>query len=137
VQLAIEHLQTMVQDVPTSSIVPYGTVAAIFPYDAVPVMLGRVGAGRSLGALLSGSAFPRKLCAAKIIAECYAPSFSAQFRSDNRDFGAACVADPVVQALFISGGGSGLFYEAQAAAFAKLFLPGPAACRGYHRRRCR
>ena len=50
VQLAIEHLRTMVRDVPyVLNKVPYGTVAAIFPYDAVPVMLGRVGGAAVLG----------------------------------------------------------------------------------------
>ena len=130
VQLAIEHLQTMVQDVPyVVNKFPYGTVAAIFPYDAVPVMLGRVGGAAVLGGNTFRFSFssqtPR---AAKIIAELLRPfpSFQPNFGLDNREFGAACVADPAVQVLFISGGGEvGRLYEAQAAAFAKLFFAGP------------
>jgi acyl-CoA reductase-like NAD-dependent aldehyde dehydrogenase len=54
------------------------------------------------------------------------PAFQPNRGLDNKKFGAACVADPEVQAFFISGGGEvGRLYEAQAAAFAKLFFAGP------------
>jgi acyl-CoA reductase-like NAD-dependent aldehyde dehydrogenase len=130
VQLAVEHLRTMVQDVPyVVHKFPYGTVAAIFPYDAVPVMLGRVGGAAVLGGNTFRFSFssqtPRS---AKIIAELLLPfSFFQPYTGlDNRQFGAACVADPAVQVLFISGGGEvGRLYEAQANSFAKLFFAGP------------
>src|SRR4030042_686036 len=50
VDLAVEHLQTMALEVPrVEGKFPYGTVAAIFPYDAAPVMLARVGGAAVLG----------------------------------------------------------------------------------------
>jgi succinate-semialdehyde dehydrogenase / glutarate-semialdehyde dehydrogenase len=130
VQLAVAHLQTMAQDIPhVLHKVPYGTVAAIFPYDAVPVMLGRVGGAAVLGGNTFRFSFssqtPRS---AHIVADLLRPfpMFQPNTGLDNRQFGAACVADPAVQVLFISGGGEvGRLYEAQASAFAKLFFAGP------------
>ena len=130
VQLAVEHLRTMVQDVPyVVHKFPYGTVAAIFPYDAVPVMLGRVGGA----AVLGGNTFQFSLSSqtprsAEIIAELLRPFplFQPNSGQDNRQFGAACVADPAVQVLFISGCGEvGRLYKARANSFAKLFFAGP------------
>ena len=130
VQLAVEHLETMDKDVPyVLNKTPYGTVAAIFPYDAVPVMLGRVGGAAVLGGNTFRFSFSSQTPqSAKLLAELLRPfpSFQPNLGLDNRKFGAACVADPEVQAFFISGGGEvGRLYEAQAASFAKLFFAGP------------
>lgn len=130
IQLAVEHLQSMVLDVPQiRGKVPYGTVAAIFPYDAVPVMLARVGGAAILGGnrfrFSFSSQTPR---AARLVSDLLRPLalFEPRPDQDNRAFGAECVADPAVQAFFISGGGEvGRLYAAQAAAFAKLFFAGP------------
>ncbi|MGQ9920278.1 MAG: aldehyde dehydrogenase family protein [Desulfobacca sp.] len=130
VQVAATHLQTMAAEVQyVSGKRPYGTVAAIFPYDAAPVMLGRVGGA----ALLGGNTFrfsfssqtPRT---AAVLADLVAPwpALQPNLAGDNRAFGAACVADRRVQVLFLSGGGEvGRLYAAQAGNFAKLFFAGP------------
>lgn len=130
IRLAAAHLQTMGTEVPyVLGKKPYGSVAAIFPYDAAPVMLARVGGA----ALLGGNTFrfsfssqtPRT---AAILADLAAPwpALVPNLALDNRAFGAACVADPCVQVLFISGGGEvGRLYAAQAGKFAKLFFAGP------------
>jgi acyl-CoA reductase-like NAD-dependent aldehyde dehydrogenase len=108
---------------------PYGTVAAIFPYDAVPVMLARLGGAAVLAGNICRLSFssqtPRT---AALLAELLAPWpwFQPNLTLDNRTFGAACVADPHVQVLFISGGGEvGRLYAAQAQHFEKLFFAGP------------
>ena len=50
VDMAVEHLRTMALEVPyVEGKAPYGTVAAILPYDAPPVMLARVGGAAILG----------------------------------------------------------------------------------------
>ena len=50
VDLAVDHLKTMAAEVPqVQGKRPYGTVAAIFPYDAPPIMLARVGGAAVLG----------------------------------------------------------------------------------------
>ena len=50
VDMAVEHLRTMAQEVPlVAGKAPYGTVAAILPYDAPPVMVARVGGAAILG----------------------------------------------------------------------------------------
>ena len=131
VQLAVEHLETMYQDVPhVLNKTHYGTVAAIFPYDAVPVMLARVGGAAVLGGNTFRFSFSSQTPqSAKLLAELLRPfpSFHPDLGLDNRNFGAACVADPVVQAFFYFRGGGevGRLYEAQAASFAKLFFAGP------------
>jgi acyl-CoA reductase-like NAD-dependent aldehyde dehydrogenase len=130
IQLAVEHLHTMSEDVPyLLNKVPYGTIAGIFPYDAIPVMLARVGGAAVLGGNTFRFSFssqtPRS---AQLVADLLAsfPQFQAVVGLDNPTFGAACVADPTVQAFFISGGGEvGRLYEAQAASFEKLFFAGP------------
>jgi acyl-CoA reductase-like NAD-dependent aldehyde dehydrogenase len=130
VDLAAEHLKTMAAELPyMAGKSPYGTVAAIFPYDAPPIMLARVGGA----ALLGGNRFrfsfssqtPRS---ARILQEVAAPfpQLQAVVGVDNRTFGADCVRDPEVRVLFISGGGEvGAAYARQAQAFDKLFFAGP------------
>ncbi|MFH1594956.1 MAG: aldehyde dehydrogenase [Pseudomonadota bacterium] len=130
VDLAVEHLQTMALEVPwVEGKSPYGTVAAIFPYDAAPVMLARVGGAAVLGGnrlLFScSSQTPRT---AHILQEVVAPlpDLQAVTGVDNRVFGETCVRDPKVRVLFISGGGEvGKVYARQAQAFDKLFFAGP------------
>ena len=130
VDLAVEHLQTMALEVPwVEGKSPCGTVAAIFPYDAAPVMLARVGGAAVLGGnrlLFScSSQTPRT---AHILQEVVAPfpELQAVTGVDNRVFGETCVRDPKVRVLFISGGGQvGEVYARQAQAFDKLFFAGP------------
>ncbi|MDP3183181.1 MAG: aldehyde dehydrogenase [Desulfobaccales bacterium] len=130
VDLAVEHLHTMALEVPqVEGKSPYGTVAAIFPYDAPPIMLARVGGA----ALLGGNRF-RYSCSsltprtAKLLAEVVAPfaEIQAVTGMDNRTFGQHCVHDPEVRVFFISGGGEvGAVYAKEAHAFDKLFFAGP------------
>jgi acyl-CoA reductase-like NAD-dependent aldehyde dehydrogenase len=129
VDLAVEHLNTMALEVPqVAGKAPYGTVAAIFPYDAPPIMLARVGGA----ALLGGNRF-RYSCSsltprtAKLLAEVVAPFPEIQAAAmDNRTFGRHCVQDAQVRVLFISGGGEvGAVYAKEAHAFDKLFFAGP------------
>ena len=94
---------------------PYGTVAAILPYDAPPVMVARVGGAAILGGnqfrFSCSSQTPRT---ARLFAEVVAglPGFTAVVGMDNREFGRACVDDPEVRVFFISGGGEvGAAYE--------------------------
>lgn len=130
VDLAVEHLQTMaVEAVYVAGKAPYGAVAAIFPYDAPPVMLARVGGAAILGGnhfiFSCSSQTPRT---AQILQEMVTPfpQFTALAGADNREFGRKCVADPEVRVLFISGGGEvGAVYAREAAAFDKLFFAGP------------
>ena len=130
VDLAVEHLQTMATEVKyVEGKFPYGTVAAIFPYDAAPVMLGRVGGA----AILGGNHFRFSFSSqtphtARVVSEVVAPfpEFEAVVGLDNRSFGEQCVQDPAVRVLFISGGGAvGQVYAKQAKAFDKLFFAGP------------
>lgn len=130
VDLAVENLRTMSVEVPqVQGKAPYGTVAAIFPYDAPPIMLARVGGA----ALLGGNQFlyscssqvPRT---ARLLKEVVAsfPQITAVTGVDNRTFGQQCVADPQVRVLFISGGGEvGAAYAQAASSFDKLFFAGP------------
>lgn len=128
--MAVEHLRTMAQEVPyVVGKAPYGTVAAILPYDAPPVMVARVGGA----AILGGNRF-RFSCSsqtprlARLFQEIVAPlpGFTAMVGLDNRQFGQLCVHDPEVRVFFISGGGAvGAAYEQQAQHFDKLFFAGP------------
>jgi acyl-CoA reductase-like NAD-dependent aldehyde dehydrogenase len=130
VDLAVDYLRTM--DVETSMVAkksPYGTVAAILPYDAAPVMLARVGGS----ALLGGNRF-RFSCSsqtprvAQILGEVVRPfpEIKATYGMDNRDFGQKCLTDPEVRVLFISGGGEvGAVYAEKAGELEKLFFAGP------------
>ena len=130
VDMAVEHLRTMAQEVPyVEGKAPYGTVAAVLPYDAPPVMVARVGGAAILGGnrfLFScSSQTPRT---ARLFKEVVAglPGFTAVVGLDNREFGQECVDDPQVRVFFISGGGAvGAIYERQAQHFDKLFFAGP------------
>jgi succinate-semialdehyde dehydrogenase/glutarate-semialdehyde dehydrogenase len=130
VDLGVEHLLTMAEEIPhVQGKAPYGTVAAVFPYDAVPVMLARVGGA----ALLGGNRF-RFSCSsqtprsAAVVREVVAPFPDIELVTDmsNKDFGLQAVSDPDVRVFFISGGGEvGAIYEAEAAHFDKVFFAGP------------
>jgi aldehyde dehydrogenase (NAD+) len=130
VDMAVEHLRTMPVEVPlVEGKAPYGTVAAILPYDAPPVMVARVGGA----AILGGNRF-RFSCSsqtprvARLFQEMVAglPGFTAVVGLDNREFGRQCVNDSEVRVFFISGGGEvGAAYEKQARHFDKLFFAGP------------
>jgi acyl-CoA reductase-like NAD-dependent aldehyde dehydrogenase len=130
VDLAVEHLKTMAAEVPyVEGKAPYGTVAAIFPYDAPPIMLARVGGAAILGGnrfrFSCSSQTPR---AARILQEVVAPfpEIEAVTNIDNREFGQWCVQDPAVRVLFISGGAAvGEAYAQEAQHFDKLFFAGP------------
>jgi len=129
-EMAVSHLRTMELEVPeVSGKAPYGTVAAILPYDAPPIMVARVGGAAILGEnqfrFSCSSQTPRT---ARLLAEVVAglPGFTAVVGMDNREFGRACVEDPRVRVFFISGGGEvGAAYEREARHFDKLFFAGP------------
>jgi acyl-CoA reductase-like NAD-dependent aldehyde dehydrogenase len=130
VDLAVDHLRTMAVEVPyIEGKAPYGTVAAIFPYDAAPVMLARVGGAAVLGGNRFRFSFSSLTsCTARVMAEIVAPfpEFEPVVGLENRRFGEQCVQDPQVRVLFISGGGAvGAVYARQAQAFDKLFFAGP------------
>ena len=130
IDLGVAHLLSMEKEVPeVQGKSPYGTVAAVFPYDAVPVMLARVGGA----ALLGGNRF-RFSCSsqtprtAAVVREVIAsfPEMTLVTGMGNRDFGRQAVLDPEVRVLFISGGGEvGVVYAAEAAHFDKVFFAGP------------
>ncbi len=130
VDLAADFLRTMELEAPNvEGKMPYGVVAAIFPYDAAPVMLARVGGS----ALLGGNRF-RFSCSsqtprvARILEEVVRPfpEITLVAGLDNRTFGQQCVADPQVRVFVISGGGEvGAAYAKHAQAFDKLFFAGP------------
>jgi len=130
VDLAAQHLQTMAEEAPqVAGKSPYGTVAAIFPYDAPPIMLARVGGAAILGGnrfrFSCSSQTPRS---AALLQEIVAPfpEIEAVIDLDNREFGRWCVRDPQVRVLFISGGGAvGEAYAREARQFDKLFFAGP------------
>jgi len=130
VDLAADYLRTMAVEAPhVRGKSPYGTVAAVFPYDAPPIMLARVGGS----AILGGNRFRFSLSSqtprtARLLAEVVAPfpEFEAVTGVDNRKFGEDCVEDPEVRVFFISGGGQlGAAYAEKALAFDKLFFAGP------------
>jgi acyl-CoA reductase-like NAD-dependent aldehyde dehydrogenase len=130
VDLAVQHLLSMEAEMPqVQGTAPYGTVAAIFPYDAAPVMLARVGGAAILGGnrfrFSCSSQTPRT---AAVMGEVVAPFPDIELVNgmSNKDFGRRAVLDPEVRVLFISGGGEvGAIYEAEAAHFDKLFFAGP------------
>ncbi len=130
VDLAVDHLRTMAEEVAqVKGKSPYGTVAAIFPYDAPPIMLARVGGAAVLGGnrfrFSCSSLTPR---VARILQEVVAdfPEIEAVTNIDNREFGRRCVRDPQVRVLFISGGGAvGAAYAQEVQHFDKLFFAGP------------
>ena len=145
VDIAVQHLRTMAEEVPLlEGGKPYGTVAAIFPYDAPSMMLARLAGA----ALISGnrlrfsfsSYIPR--CAGLIAEICKpVPALEPVTGMDNRSFGGLCVNDSEVRVLFMSGAGAvGETYRSRCDAFDKLFFcrPGRNACRRcLRRRRCR
>lgn len=128
--MAIEHLRTMATEVPhVAGKAPFGTVAAIFPYDAPAVMLARVGGAAVLGGnrfrFSFSSQTPRT---ARLIAEALRPFplFQPVVGQDNRRFGQQCIADREIRVLFISGSGAvGEFYARAARQFDKLIFAGP------------
>jgi acyl-CoA reductase-like NAD-dependent aldehyde dehydrogenase len=130
IDLSVEHLRSMAKEIPVvQGKAPYGIVAAVFPYDAVPVMLARVGGA----ALLGGNRF-RFSCSsqtprtAAVVREVVAgfPEIEMVTGMSNKDFGRQAVLDPEVRVLFISGGGEvGAIYEAERAHFDKVFFAGP------------
>jgi len=130
VDMAVSHLRTMATEVPfVQGKAPYGTVAAILPYDAPPIMVARVGGAAILGGnqfrFSCSSQTPRT---AQLLEEIVAglPPFTAVTGMDNREFGRVCVQDPLVRVLFISGGGQvGAAYAQEARHFDKLFFAGP------------
>jgi acyl-CoA reductase-like NAD-dependent aldehyde dehydrogenase len=130
VDMGVEHLRTMAQEAPlVAGKAPYGTVAAILPYDASPVMVARVGGAAILGGnrfrFSCSSQAPRT---ARVMKEVVAglPGFTSVIGLDNREFGRACVEDPQVRVFFISGGGDlGASYAREAQHFDKLFFAGP------------
>ncbi len=130
VDLAVEHLLTMDREAPeVRGKAPYGTVAAVFPYDAVPVMLARVGGAAVLGGnrfrFSCSSQTPRAAALVKEIIVPF-PAMALVTGMSNRDFGRQAVLDPEVRVLFISGGGEvGDTYAAEAARFDKVFFAGP------------
>ncbi|MFZ0051453.1 MAG: aldehyde dehydrogenase family protein [Desulfobaccales bacterium] len=130
VDLAVAHLKTLAEEAPyVEGKSPYGTVAAIFPYDAPAIMLARVGGA----ALLGGNRFRFSFSsqtpgAAQVLQEVVAPfpGIEAVTGLNNREFGRRCVQDPEVRVLFISGGGDvGDVYAQEARHFDKLFFAGP------------
>jgi acyl-CoA reductase-like NAD-dependent aldehyde dehydrogenase len=130
VDLAVDYLSTMDCELPwVEGGMPYGTVAAIFPYDAPAVMLGRLGGA----SLLTGnrlrftfSSWSRRT--ATILAEiaCSVPELEPMVGGDNRIFGQRSVTDAAVRVLFISGAsGVGEAYRRQRDGFDKVFFAGP------------
>jgi acyl-CoA reductase-like NAD-dependent aldehyde dehydrogenase len=130
VELAVQHLNTMEEEIHwLQNGRPYGTVGAIFPYDAPTVMLARLGGA----ALLTGnqlrfsfsSQTPRS---AHLIVEIGKDlkAFQPVVGENNRAFGRGCVEDERVRVLFISGGSAvGEAYRREHRAFDKLFFAGP------------
>jgi len=130
VDLAVQHLKTMAEELPyVQGKAPYGTVAAIFPYDAAPVMLARLGGAALLGGnrlLFSCSSQTPRV--GRVLQEVVAsiPGVRMVTQISNREFGRRCVLDPEVRVLFISGGGEvGATYAREAAHFDKVFFAGP------------
>jgi acyl-CoA reductase-like NAD-dependent aldehyde dehydrogenase len=130
VDLAVSHLLTMTEEIPyVQGKSPYGAVAGVFPYDAVPVMLARVGGA----AILGGNRF-RFSCSsqtprgAEVVREVVGPFPDIELVTgmSNKEFGRRAVLDPEVRVFFVSGGGEvGAIYEAEAAHFDKVFFAGP------------
>jgi acyl-CoA reductase-like NAD-dependent aldehyde dehydrogenase len=128
--IAVRHLRTMEEEVPwVEGGEPYGTVAAIFPYDAPIIMLARLGGGAILSSNFLRFSFsswtPRCAQLLKEIAEPFKTLQSIVGR-DNREFGHRCIVDDSVRVLFISGSSAvGETYRQHHKAFDKLFFAGP------------
>lgn len=128
--MALEHLRSMSEEIPwIEGGKPYGTVAAIFPYDAPSVMLARLGGAALLTAnrlLFSFSSHTPRT--ARLMAEICRPVLSLEpvVGIDNRRFGKRCIDDPDVRLLFVSGASAvGEFYRQKRDAFDKIFFAGP------------
>jgi acyl-CoA reductase-like NAD-dependent aldehyde dehydrogenase len=130
VDLGVKHLSTMAEEIPhVRGKLPYGTVAAVFPYDAIPVMLARVGGAALLGGnrfrLSCSSQTPRSAAVMREVVAPF-PDIDLVTGMSNKDFGRQAVLDPEVRVFFVSGGGEvGAIYEAEAAHFDKVFFAGP------------
>ncbi len=130
VDLAVGHLRTMVEEIPwIEDRKPYGVVAAIFPYDAPAVMLGRLaGAALITGNRLRFSFSSQTPRSAGLVAEiCKSVrALDPVVGMNNREFGDQCVEDHAVRVLFMSGGSEvGEAYRGRREAFDKLFFAGP------------
>lgn len=130
VDLSVEHLRNMSEDVKyVEGKKPYGTIAAIFPYDAPAVMLARLGGAAILGGNHLRFSFSSLTPAtADIITEATRkfPELESVFPMNNRLFGQQCIEDPGVRVLFISGGSEvGEHYREKIRYFDKIFFAGP------------
>ncbi len=130
VDLSVQYLRTMQEEIPLiTNGQPYGTVAAIFPYDAPAVMLARLGGS----ALLTGNRLrfsfsshtPRTAEVLKNICNVF-ESFEPVTGQDNREFGLGCIENSEIRVLFISGASAvGEVYRRRHRSFDKLFFAGP------------
>jgi len=130
VGLAVQYLRTMAEEIDwVENGQPYGTVAAIFPYDAPAVMLARLGGAALLtGNRLRFSFSSHTPHSAALIEEICRPldTFEPVVGMDNRKFGRHCVEDKAVRVLFMSGASAvGEAYRREHRAFDKLFFAGP------------
>lgn len=128
--MAVKHLRSMSDEIPwIEGGKPFGTVGAIFPYDAPSVMLARLGGAALLTAnRLLFSFSSRTPRTAGVMAEICrpVPSLEPVVGIDNRRFGRRCVDDPRVRLLFISGASAvGENYRQEREAFDKIFFAGP------------
>jgi acyl-CoA reductase-like NAD-dependent aldehyde dehydrogenase len=129
-ELAVRHLMSMEEELDwVKDGDPLGTVAAIFPYDAPIVMMGKLGGAAILTQNRLRFSFsswtPRT---ARLIADISQPfsQFEPTWGEDNREFGRRCVKDPAVRVLFMSGASAvGAAYRSHREAFDKLFFAGP------------
>lgn len=130
IRLAVEFLRTMEEEVTLmENGLPYGTIAAILPYDAPTIMLARL-AGT---ALLTGNrlrfSFSSKIPRTAVLIAEICAGFDALepiVGEDNRRFGRRCIEDETVRVLFISGALElGEMYRCHRKAFDKLFFAGP------------
>lgn len=130
VKLAVQYLKTFEEEIPlVGDGRPFGTIAAILPYDASVIVLARMGGG----SILTGNRFRFSFSSwnpesARLYAEICRPftCFEPVVGRDNREFGQQCVDDESVRVLFISGSsGVGQAYRSHHEAFDKLFFAGP------------
>jgi len=130
IRLAVDHLRNMERDLPhVEEKMPYGDIAAIFPYDAPVVFLARLGGA----ALLTGNRLRFGFSSwtpetAEILADICRPfpELEPRLKQDNREFGLECTEDPGVRVLFISGASPvGEAYRERKEGFDKVFFAGP------------
>ena len=130
IDLAVDYLHTIEEEIEwLGDGQAYGTVAAIFPYDAPTVMLARLGGS----ALLTGNRLrfsfsshtPRTAALIAKLSKSF-QTFEPRVGQDNRDFGRDCIEDEAVRVLFISGASEvGVAYREVHRYFDKLFFAGP------------